>query len=75
MDIRVIHGNIAEQETDCIVVNLFEGVTEPGGGTNAVDRSLDGAIRRLIASTSTLEAAAKILEVDPATLYRKRKRV
>jgi len=32
-------------------------------------------IRRLIASTSTLEAAAKILGVDPATLYRKRKRV
>ena len=31
-------------------------------------------IRRLVASTNTLEAAAKILGVDPATLYRKRKR-
>jgi len=50
MDIRVIQGNIAEQATDCIVVNLFEGVTEPGGGTNAVDQALDGAIGRLIAS-------------------------
>lgn len=32
-------------------------------------------IRRLVASTSTLEEAAKILQVDPATLYRKRKRL
>ncbi len=32
-------------------------------------------IRRLVANTSTLEEAAKILEVDPATLYRKRKRL
>ena len=32
-------------------------------------------IRRLVAGTTTLEAAAKILGVDPATLYRKRKRV
>ena len=32
-------------------------------------------IRRLVASTSTLEEAAKILAVDPATLYRKRKRL
>ncbi|MFA7345354.1 MAG: sigma-54 dependent transcriptional regulator [Terrimicrobiaceae bacterium] len=32
-------------------------------------------IRRLVADTSTLEEAAKILDVDPATLYRKRKRI
>ena len=32
-------------------------------------------IRRLVAATSTLEEAAKILNVDPATLYRKRKRL
>jgi len=32
-------------------------------------------IRRLVAATSTLEEAAKILDVDPATLYRKRKRL
>ena len=50
MEIHVIQGNIAEQETDCIVVNLFDGVTEPGGATDAVDKALGGAIRRLIAS-------------------------
>jgi NtrC-family two-component system response regulator AlgB len=32
-------------------------------------------IRRLVATTSTLEEAANILNVDPATLYRKRKRL
>ena len=32
-------------------------------------------IRRLVAATSTLEEAAQILNVDPATLYRKRKRI
>lgn len=31
-------------------------------------------LRRLIANTTTLEEVAKILDVDPATLYRKRKR-
>ena len=31
-------------------------------------------IRRLVANTSTLDEAAKILAVDPATLYRKRKK-
>jgi NtrC-family two-component system response regulator AlgB len=32
-------------------------------------------IRRLVANTPTLEEAARILGVDPATLYRKRKRL
>ena len=50
MDISVIQGNIAEQTTDCIVVNLFENTTEPSGATGAVDKALNGAISRLIAS-------------------------
>jgi leucyl aminopeptidase len=49
MDFTVTQGDISRQETDCIVVNLFEGVTEPGGVTAAVDRALDGAITNLIA--------------------------
>ena len=44
MDIRVVRGDIAQQAADAIVVNLFEGVTAPGGATGAVDRALDGAI-------------------------------
>lgn len=48
MQVRVESGDIARAKTECVVVNLFEGVTRPGGGTGAVDRALDGAISRLI---------------------------
>jgi len=50
MQIQVVQGNLAQFASDCIVVNLFEGVTAPGGATGAVDRALGGAISRLIAS-------------------------
>jgi leucyl aminopeptidase len=49
MNVRVERGDIASYQADAIVVNLFEGVTSPGGGTGAVDRALDGAISRVIA--------------------------
>jgi leucyl aminopeptidase len=49
MNVRVERGDIARYQADAIVVNLFEGVTSPGGGTGAVDRALDGAISRVIA--------------------------
>lgn len=48
MNIRVAAGNIAEQDTGAVVVNLFEGVTAPSGATGAVDAALDGAISALI---------------------------
>jgi len=47
--ITVTHGNIGEQKTDAIILNLFEGVAEPGGATGAIDKALGGAIRDLIA--------------------------
>ncbi|MEX1254011.1 MAG: leucyl aminopeptidase [Dehalococcoidia bacterium] len=49
MEVRVEPGDIAQHKADAIVVNLFEGITQPGGATGAVDRALDGAISRLIA--------------------------
>jgi leucyl aminopeptidase len=42
MKFVVTQGNIAAQSADCIVVNLFEGVTAPGGATGAVDAALGG---------------------------------
>ncbi|MFQ5381742.1 MAG: leucyl aminopeptidase, partial [Dehalococcoidia bacterium] len=48
MRVLVEAGDIAQFEADAIVVNLFEGVTAPGGATGAVDAALDGAIRQLI---------------------------
>ncbi|MGB2693653.1 MAG: leucyl aminopeptidase [Dehalococcoidia bacterium] len=49
MEIRVERGDIGQHQADAIIVNLFEGVTSPGGGTGAVDQALDGAISRVIA--------------------------
>ena len=48
MDVDVVSGDISKAEADVVVVNLFEGVTSPGGATGAVDQALDGAISRLI---------------------------
>lgn len=48
MEFGVIRGSLTEQSCDVLIVNLFEGVTQPGGGTGAVDRALGGAISRLI---------------------------
>jgi leucyl aminopeptidase len=48
LEIKVIGGDIAHIEADAVVVNLFEGVEQPGGATAAVDKALDGAISSLI---------------------------
>ena len=47
--LSVTQGDIAAADVDAIVVNLFEGITSPGGGTGAVDRALSGAIPAVIA--------------------------
>lgn len=49
MNINVKIGEIQKENQELIVVNLFEGVTEPGGATGAVDKALGGQISRLIA--------------------------
>ena len=61
---RVESGDIAQFAADAIVVNLFEGVTSPAGGTGAVDQAMDGAISALIADK---EIAGKQGEI--ATLH------
>ena len=50
LEIHVVPGNIAEQQADCLVVNLFQGMTAPAGATGAVDKALDGALTRLLAT-------------------------
>jgi leucyl aminopeptidase len=49
VQVRVAAGDITKTEADVIVVNLFEGVTQPGGATGAVDQALGGTISELIA--------------------------
>ncbi len=48
MEVRVESGDVTGIQTPALVVNLFQGVTEPQGATAAVDRALDGAISQLI---------------------------
>ena len=48
MEFGVKQGDITGADADAIVVNLFQGVTAPGGATGAVDSALEGAISRLI---------------------------
>jgi len=44
----VQQGSITSLETDALIINLFKGVTTPGGATGAVDAALNGSIRNLI---------------------------
>jgi leucyl aminopeptidase len=48
LNIKATVGDIARIKADAIVVNLFEGIKQPGGATAAVDKALDGAISSLI---------------------------
>ena len=50
MNISLKFGNILDDDADAVVLNLFEGVTAPGGATGAVDKALNGAISDLIAA-------------------------
>ena len=83
MDVLIRSGSIQEVDADAIVVNLFEGVTEPGGATGAVDKALDGTIRDLVVNgesffqasntTSELSRLAKADGVlDQGALSRKK---
>lgn len=49
MQVTVQQGSIQETIADLIIVNLFEGVVQPGGGAVAVDKALGGRIGELIA--------------------------
>jgi len=44
MKITLKQGSLSEAVCDVLVINLFEGVKTPGGGTGAVDKALDNLI-------------------------------
>ena len=50
-----------------------QGTTEVGGALT-LDQLEAEHVRRILASTPTIEEAATVLGIDPSTLYRKRKR-
>lgn len=68
MQVVVQQGSIQEQAVDTIVVNLFEGVTAPGGATGAVDKVLNGAISELIANGDISGKAGEVGVLYPRGL-------
>ena len=60
MELRIQQGSVVDVDTPLLVVNLFEGMTEPGGATAAVDAALGGQIRRLIADGEITGEAATV---------------
>lgn len=48
MKIEVKNQNLENSKCDALIVNLFEGITNPGGGTGSVDEALDGLIKKII---------------------------
>jgi leucyl aminopeptidase len=61
--VRVEQGDITRAAADAVVVNLFEGVTMPGGGTGAVDMALGGAISQVIAAGDLRGKAGELVTI------------
>jgi leucyl aminopeptidase len=60
LELRVQQATVTEIDTPLLVVNLFEGVTQPGGAAGAVDAALNGQIRQLIADGEISGEAATV---------------
>jgi leucyl aminopeptidase len=50
MQLNVKQGAVQHEAADAIIINLFEGVTEPSGATGAVDKALGGMIADVLMS-------------------------
>ena len=67
VEIALVAGRIDETAADAIVVNLFEGVTTPGGATGAVDQRLGGMIAQVIAAGDFRGKLNEVLVLYPAS--------
>ncbi len=65
MEIRVESGELTAVEVDVLVVNLFEGIDAPGGGTGAVDEALGGMISQLIAQGDLKGKSGELVTLYP----------
>jgi leucyl aminopeptidase len=55
MKILVAQGDIARFDAEALIVNLFEGVTSPGGGTGAVDQALEGILAQELSQSPSFK--------------------
>jgi leucyl aminopeptidase len=65
MDLKTIQGSIQESTVDTLIVNLFEGISEPGGATGAVDKALGGAISEMITNGDLTGKAEEVVVAYP----------
>jgi len=65
MEIKVEQGSIEASAADTLIVNLFEGVTTPGGATGALDRALGGAVSDLVAGGDVKGKAGEVAVLYP----------
>lgn len=70
--ISAVQGDITTVKADALIVNLFEGVTTPGGGTGAVDKALGGLITRLIAEGEIKAGLGKATTIHAPSLPAKK---
>ena len=73
MDISVRQGSLTEVQCDALIINLFEGVKEPGGGTGAVDKALGGAVTKQIAEDEFEGKLGECMIVRPSGAFPARK--
>lgn len=66
--IRVEAGDIAAAAADAVIVNLFEGVTQPGGATGAVNRALNGRVAALIREGGFAGELGEVAVIETAGL-------
>jgi leucyl aminopeptidase len=65
MDIVVKRADLTGEAADVVIVNLFQGVTLPGGATGAADAALNGAIREIIAAGDFTGKAGETVVLYP----------
>ena len=70
LQLQAMRGDISQIESDVAIVNLFAGVSRPGGATGVVDRALGGLITELIADGEiTGKRGNNVLIHTPASRY------
>ena len=74
MEIKIETGSIQNSKADTIIVNLFEGVSSPGGATAALDEALGGTITDLIAGGDISGKAGEVMAVYPGGKIAARRR-